>query len=72
MFLQDNDPHHLHQDPNSIYYFGVLGVILIVVLFFAAGKIMNYLDNRYERKNPIKEDSGTASKDERGSGGSGQ
>lgn len=50
MFLQDNDPHHLHPDPNGIYYFLILAVILMAILFFAGAKVMNFLDNRYERK----------------------
>jgi hypothetical protein len=63
--MQDNDPHHMHPDPNQVYYFLILGVILLVVMFFCGAKLMNYLDNRYERKNPGKKDSETESEDDR-------
>jgi F0F1-type ATP synthase membrane subunit b/b' len=47
MFLQDNDPHHMHPDFNYVYVFIVLAVIWGVAMLFAAPKLMNYLDNRY-------------------------
>jgi F0F1-type ATP synthase membrane subunit b/b' len=65
MFMQDNDPHHMHPDPNSIYYFVILAVILVAMVFFVGTKIMKYLDNRYERKKPSKKDSKTESEDAR-------
>lgn len=65
MYLQDNDPHHMHPDPNQIYYFLILAVVLVVVVFYCGAKVMNYLDNRYERKKPSEKDSETASEGER-------
>jgi large-conductance mechanosensitive channel len=65
MFLQDNDPHHLHPDPYSIYYFVILAVILVALTLFAAVKLMNFLDNRYERKKPIEKDAETAPESDR-------
>jgi large-conductance mechanosensitive channel len=50
MFLQDNDPHHMHPDPNFVYYFLILAMILMAIVFFVGVKVMNFLDNRYERK----------------------
>lgn len=63
--MQDNDPHHMHPDINYVYYFVILAVILVVVLIIGMTKQMNYLDSRYERKNPGKKDSETESEDDR-------
>ena len=63
--MQDNDPHHMHPDINYVYYFVILAVILLVVMLYGAAKLMNYLDNRYERKKPSEENSGTATEDNR-------
>ena len=63
MIMQDNDPHHMHPDPNYIYYFVILAVILVVVTLFAGWKFMSFLDNRYERKQKRKKDSETAGAD---------
>ena len=63
MIMQDNDPHHMHPDPNYIYYFVILAVILVVVTLFAGWKLMSFLDNRYERKEASKKDSETAGAD---------
>ncbi len=65
MILQDNDPHHMHPDPNSVYYFLISAVILMAALLFAASKIMKLLDNRYERKKPSEKDSETVSEGDR-------
>lgn len=65
MYLQDNDPHHMHPDPNQIYYFLILAVVLMAALLFAASKIMKLLDNRYERKKPSEKDSETVSEGDR-------
>jgi len=65
MILQDNDPHHMHPDPNQIYYFLILAVVLMAALLFAASKIMKLLDNRYERKKPSEKDSETVSEGDR-------
>jgi uncharacterized membrane protein len=62
--MQDNDPHHKHPDINYVYYFLILGVILLVVMFFCGAKLMNYLDSRYERKKPSEKDSETESEDD--------
>lgn len=55
----------MHPDPNQIYYFLILAVVLMVALFFAASKIMKFLDNRYEQKKTREKDSETASEDDR-------
>ena len=65
MILQDNDPHHMHPDPNSVYYFLISAVILMAALLFAASKIMKLLDDRYERKKPSEKDSETVSEGDR-------
>lgn len=65
MILQDNDPHHMHPDPNSVYYFLISAVILMAALLFAASKIMKLLDNRYERKKPSEKDSETVPEGDR-------
>ena len=65
MYLQDNDPHHMHPDPNQVYYFLILGVILLAVMFFVGAKLMNYFDSRYERKKPSEKDSESASEGDR-------
>ncbi|MEW6361487.1 MAG: hypothetical protein AB1477_05125 [Acidobacteriota bacterium] len=65
MILQDNDPHHMHPDPNQIYYFLILAVVLMAALLFAASKIMKLLDNRYERKKPSEKDSETVPEGDR-------
>lgn len=52
MILQDNDPHHLHPDPNEIYFYFVLAPILIALVFYAGWKLMNYLDNRKTKNQP--------------------
>lgn len=69
MFLQDNDPHHLHPDFSYVYYFLILAVILTIAMLFAAPKVLTYLDNRYERKKAGKKDSETASEGDRDEGG---
>jgi hypothetical protein len=46
MFLQDNDPHHLHADPTYLYAFFILAPILSVLILFVGWKLMNYLENR--------------------------
>lgn len=63
--MQDNDPHHMHPDPNQIYYFLILSVILLVVMFYCGAKLMNYLDKRYERKKSSEKDSETTSEGNR-------
>jgi len=63
--MQDNDPHHMHPDPNSIYYFLIMAVILVVIVFFVGAKIMKYFDNRYEPKKSSEKDSETASENDR-------
>lgn len=65
MYLQDNDPHHMHPDPNQVYYFLILAVILVVVVFYVGPKLMNYLDKRYERKKPSINNSETSSEGDR-------
>ena len=65
MILQDNDPHHMHPDPNQIYYFLILAVVLMAALLFAASKILKLLDNRYERKKPSEKDSETVPEGDR-------
>lgn len=65
MILQDNDPHHMHPDPYSVYYFLILAVILMAVMLCVGAKLMNFLDNRNERKQAAKNDAGTAAEDER-------
>jgi F0F1-type ATP synthase membrane subunit b/b' len=68
MILQDNDPHHMHPDFSYVFYFVILAVIFAVAMLFAAPKVMNYLDNRHERKKRIKENSETTSEDDRRDG----
>lgn len=63
--MQDNDPHHMHPDPNQIYYFLILSVILLVVMFYCGAKLMNYLDKRYERKKSSEKDPETTSEGNR-------
>ena len=65
MILQDNDPHHMHPDPNQIYYFLILAVVLMAALLFAASKILKLLDNRYERKKTSEKDSETVPEGDR-------
>lgn len=59
MILQDNDPHHLHHDPNHIYYFLILAVIMVAVLLFVGVRLMSYLDNRYKRNKTSEKSSET-------------
>jgi hypothetical protein len=66
MILQDNDPHHMHPDPNSVYYFLISAVILMAALFFVAAKIMKFLDNRYERKKTSETDAENVGTDKEG------
>ena len=58
MFWQpDNDPHHMHPDPNLIYYFFILAVITAAAALYIGWKVMIFLDNRYERKKRAEKDS---------------
>lgn len=60
MFLQDNDPHHMHPDFNYVYYFLILAVVLTALVLFVGLKVMTFFDNRYERKKPTAKNSETA------------
>lgn len=68
MFLTENDPHHMPQDPNYINYFLILAVVLVAVMFYFGVKLLTYLDNRYERKNPLRKDSEESSRSDLGEG----
>lgn len=46
MILQDNDPHHLHQNFDYFYVYLVAAPILMAVVIYVCWKLMNYLDNR--------------------------
>jgi hypothetical protein len=66
MLLQDNDPHHLHPDPNYIYYFVISAVILVAVVLVVGWNLMSFLDSRYERRKKSREkDAETDSADEK-------
>lgn len=60
MLLQDNDPHHLHPDPNYVYYFVISAMILVPIVFFVVWQLMSFLDRRYERKKTSEKDSEAA------------
>lgn len=49
MFLQDNDPYHLHAEPNYIYLYLILAPIMMAVVFYATWKLMTFLDSRRDR-----------------------
>lgn len=55
----------MHPDMNQVYYFVILGVILLAVMFYGGAKLMNYLDSRYEFKKRSEKDSETASEGDR-------
>ena len=47
--LQHSDPHHFDQDPNNIYYFIVIGLVLVGVVLFFFVKVMTALERRPAR-----------------------
>ena len=50
MILQDNDPHHLHGNPDYFYLYFILAPILMAVVLYVCWRLMNYLDNRKDKK----------------------
>lgn len=62
MFLQDNDPHHLHAEPNYIYLYLILAPIMMAVVFYATWKLMTFLDSRRDRADEKKSPGKTGEK----------
>lgn len=56
MFLQDNDPHHMHPDFYYVFYFGILALIIGAAVLYFGWKLMNYLDNRSKTTPPPEKD----------------
>lgn len=60
MFLQDNDPHHMHPDFNYVYYFLIIAPIVAIAVIYFGMKILDRLGSRKDRRAQGKKD-GTGS-----------
>lgn len=55
MILQDNDPHHLHPDFSTFYYFLIIAVFLLPLVIYTTLKIADYLEKRRKSKRSERE-----------------
>ncbi len=64
MFLQDNDPHHMHVDFSYVFYFLILALIVGAAALYFGWKLMRYLDERSKKMQPEVKDPETESENE--------